>query len=57
MWVHPDSESLKNIAWLIDNKTMNINVTQTFPLEKLGEVHKFSFGGKTNGKILIKVKY
>lgn len=55
MWVHPDSEALKNIAGLIDTKTMKINITQTFPLEKLAEVHKLSLDGKTNGKILIRV--
>lgn len=56
MWVHPDSEALKKIAALIDNNTLKINVTQTFPLEKLAEVHQLSLEGKTNGKILIKVK-
>lgn len=57
MWVHPDSEVLKNIATLIDTKTMKINITQTFPLEKLSDVHKLSLEGKTNGKILIRVKF
>ena len=56
MWVHPDSEALKQIAKLIDNNTIKINITQTFPLEKLAEVHQLSLEGKTNGKILIRVK-
>lgn len=56
MWVHPDSEALKRIAGLIDNNIMKINITQTFPLEKLSEVHKLSLEGKTNGKILVRVK-
>lgn len=56
MWVHPDSKTLKTIAGLIDNKTIQIHITQTFPLEKLGEVHKLSLDGKTNGKVLIRVK-
>ncbi len=55
MWVHPDSEALKNIAGLIDNKTMKINITQTLPLDKLREVHELSAAGKTSGKILIQV--
>jgi NADPH:quinone reductase-like Zn-dependent oxidoreductase len=56
MWVHPDKEALTEIAGLIDNKTMKINITQTLSLEKLREVHELSATGKTSGKILIQVR-
>lgn len=56
MWVHPDNKVLAEIAGLIDDKVLRINITQTFSLEELGEVHKLSLAGKTNGKVLIRVK-
>ena len=54
--MHPDGKVLAEIAGLIDEKVLKNNITQTFPLEGLGKVHKLSLAGKTKGKVLVRVK-
>ena len=52
MYVHPDPRELAAIVAKVDNNDIHIDVSATYPLSDLAQVHELSAAGKTRGKVL-----
>jgi NADPH:quinone reductase-like Zn-dependent oxidoreductase len=53
LWVRPDGAKLAELAALVDQGKLTVEVAATFPLEKAGEAFAASRGGHTRGKLII----
>lgn len=55
MWVTPDAADLAELAAMVDAGALRIEVSETYPLEKVADAFRSSMGGHTRGKIAITV--
>jgi len=53
LWVRPDGPKLAELAALVDQGALTVEVAATFPLEKAGEAFTASRGGHTRGKLIV----
>ncbi len=49
----PDAKGLKELARLVDQKELEVNVQQELPLEKAAEAFQLSKRGRTRGKLVL----
>lgn len=54
-WVMPNANNLTEIATLIDNGKIKVNIDKIFPLNKIKQAHTLSESQRTCGKIIIDV--
>lgn len=55
VFVRPDMGTLDALTGLIEDGEVRVDVSETFPLEKIAEAHAASEGGHTRGKIVVTV--
>jgi NADPH:quinone reductase-like Zn-dependent oxidoreductase len=53
--VEPDGHALATIAEIIDTGGVRVEVERTLPLDQAAEAHRLMSGGRTKGKIVLKV--
>jgi len=53
LWVRPDGPKLAELAALVDQGALTVEVAATFSLEKAGEAFTASRGGHTRGKLIV----
>jgi len=53
IWVRPDGAKLAELAELVDQGVLTVEVAETFPLDKTAEAFAASRGGHTRGKLVI----
>ncbi len=51
--VHPSGEQLAEIAQLLEQRKLHVEVARTLPLAAAAEAHRLSEGGHTRGKIVL----
>lgn len=54
-WVMPNANNLTEIAQLIDNGKITVNIDKIFPLNKIKQAHTLSESQRVSGKIVIDV--
>lgn len=54
-WVTPNATDLKQIAQLIDNGKINVNIDTVFPFSQIKQAHLLSESKRACGKIIINV--
>ncbi|MEU6284955.1 NADP-dependent oxidoreductase [Streptomyces sp. NPDC047028] len=55
MWVRPNAADLTALAAFADARQLTVPVSMIFPLKELADAFKASMGGRTRGKIIIRV--
>ncbi|MGI8414636.1 MAG: NADP-dependent oxidoreductase [Nakamurella sp.] len=53
VWVRPNGADLDRLAELVRDGKLNVEVAQTFPLERVGDAFDVSRDGHTRGKLVI----
>ena len=54
--VHPDGKELEEIAHLVDQGKLRVEVSATFPLADAGKAHELSEAGHVRGKVVLHVR-
>lgn len=55
MWVRPDAADLAELARMVEDGTLAIDVARTYPLEQAAEAYRASMEGSAGGKIAITI--
>jgi NADPH:quinone reductase-like Zn-dependent oxidoreductase len=55
MWVNPVGAELQELADLVDERKLRVEVAQTFPLAQSADAFRLNMEGHTRGKIVISV--
>lgn len=55
VFVRPERAHLDALAALVDDGRLEVDVTETFPLDDLAEAHRLSESGHTRGKIAVRI--
>ena len=55
VWVRPDSAALGELAELIDEGKVRVEVARTYPLEEAADAYRELEGGHVRGKIVVTV--
>ena len=53
VFTHPDAEGLTELARLVDNGDLVLNVERELPLDQAAEAYRLSKQGRTRGKIVL----
>ncbi|NDU72332.1 zinc-binding dehydrogenase [Actinomadura sp. DSM 109109] len=53
IWVRPSGAKLAELAAMADRGALSVEVTGTYPLERVGEAFDASRGGHTRGKLVV----
>ena len=53
--VNPNSEALKDLVRLIENKQLYVHIDKIFGMEEIVEAHKYIEKSRTRGKLIIKI--
>ena len=55
VFVRPEREHLDALKSLVDEGTLGVDVSETFPLDRIADAHRLSEGGHARGKIVVTV--
>lgn len=55
VWVRPDSDDLADLAQLVADGTVKIEIAEEFDLEHAADAHRAVESGHTRGKIIVRI--
>lgn len=55
VWVRPDADDLAELAQLVADGTLQVEIAQTFPLEQAADAHRAVESGHTRGKVVVTI--
>jgi len=55
MWVNPVGAELQDLATLVDERKLRVEVARTYPLAQAADAFRLNMEGHTRGKIVVTV--